>query len=315
MDQARTSEEAMGVLGGMARRMLSLGSLIFVACSLGFAISAAGVPLGMTPPTVSFHALPSGWHSYRSEGAVATSWAYGPGTSSGGWADHMPPGGIAVSVFFPTAKTRFPLLKLVLPHRPATLLDGTTDTPEYRIEGRVHSTNVFVFVDIRRKQPTVSDLRHAQRVVSSIRFTGFRASSAGVWHDGKAGLTIGYPAGWHVTTRSLTTITQPAQRLVVYSGSAPRSLVDAVSPRANQALAIVMEQTSVSASDLKQFPPRPKKFMVSHLGGIESFEGNRWAERVFRDHRRAFYAFIWVGADDTRQLPTLLNALDSLRVT
>jgi hypothetical protein len=143
---------------------------------------------------------------------------------------------------------------------------------------------------------------------------GVLASTAGTWRDGKAGLTISYPAGWHVTTRSLTTITQPSQRFVVYSGSAPRSLVDAVSPRANQALAIVMEQTTVSASDLKQFPPRPKKFTVLRLGGLESFPGYRWAERVFRENGRAFYVFIWVGAKDRRRLPTLLNALDSLRV-
>jgi hypothetical protein len=140
------------------------------------------------------------------------------------------------------------------------------------------------------------------------------ASTAGTWHDGKAGLTISYPAGWHVTTRSLTTITQPVQRFVVYSGSVPHSLAQVAGPSANQALAIVMEQTSVSAIDLKQFPRRPEKFTISHLGGIESFEGDRWAERVFREKRRAFYIFIWVGAKDGRQLPTLLNALDSLRV-
>ena len=140
------------------------------------------------------------------------------------------------------------------------------------------------------------------------------ASSVGIWRDGKAGLTINYPAGWHVTTRSLTTITQPVERFVVYSGSMP-SLAQRASPRANQALAIVMEQTSVSAVDLKQFPRRPKKFTVSHLGGIESFAGFRWAEPLFRENGRAFYVFIWVGANDNRQLPTLLNALDSLRVT
>jgi hypothetical protein len=141
------------------------------------------------------------------------------------------------------------------------------------------------------------------------------ARPAGTWHDGKAGLTISYPAGWHVTTRSLTTITQPAQRFVVYSGAMPDSLARVAGPGANQALAIVMEQTSVSPSDLKQFPRRPKKFTVSHLGGMESFAGNHWAERVFREHGRAFYAFIWVGANDNRQLPTLLHTLDSLRVT
>jgi hypothetical protein len=142
---------------------------------------------------------------------------------------------------------------------------------------------------------------------------GVVASTAGTWHNSKAGLTISYPAGWHLTTRILTTITQPAQRFVVYSGSMPHR-VSAATPGANQALAIVMEQTPVSASDLKQFPPRPKRFTVSHLGGLESFPGYRWAERVFRDNRRAFYVFIWVGAKDGRQLPTLLNALDSLRV-
>ena len=76
-----------------------------------------------------------------------------------------------------------------------------------------------------------------------------------------------------------------------------------------------MEQTSVSSADLKQFPHRPKRFTVSHLGGMETFEGERWAERVFQDHGRAFLAFIWVGAHDSRQLPTLLTILDSLRVT
>jgi len=141
------------------------------------------------------------------------------------------------------------------------------------------------------------------------------ASTAGTWLDSKAGLTISYPAGWHVTTHSLTTITQPAQRFVVYSGSMPHRLAQVASPRANQALAIVMEQTSVSASDLKQFPRRPKRFAVSRLGRIESFAGDRWAERVFRENGRAFYVFIWVGANDTRQLPTLLDALDSLCVT
>jgi len=141
------------------------------------------------------------------------------------------------------------------------------------------------------------------------------ARAACTWRDGKAGLAITYPAGWHVTTRSLTTITQPAQRFAVYSGATPRRVAQVASPSADQALAIVMEQTSVSASDLKQFPRRLKRFTVSRLGGIESFAGWRWAERVFRQDGRAFYVFIWVGAEDGGQLSTLLNTLDSLRVT
>jgi hypothetical protein len=140
------------------------------------------------------------------------------------------------------------------------------------------------------------------------------AGAAHTWHDSKAGLTISYPVGWHVTTRTLTTITQPAERFVVYSGALPRQVVQVASPRADQALAIVMEQTSSSASDLKPFPPRPKKLTVSHLGGVESFDGNRWAECTFRENGRGFYVFIWVGADDNGQLPTILSALDSLRI-
>lgn len=143
---------------------------------------------------------------------------------------------------------------------------------------------------------------------------GVVGSSAGTWHDTKAGLAISYPAGWHVTTRNLTTITEPVQRFVIYSGATPHRL-QVASPRANQALAIVMEQTSVSPGTLKQFPRRPRRFTVAHLGAIENFAGDRWAERLFRENGRAFYAFIWVGANDNLQLPTLLNALSSLRVT
>ena len=151
-------------------------------------------------------------------------------------------------------------------------------------------------------------------LVSAASAVAVVTSRAGIWRGGKAGLTISYPAGWHVTTRRLTTITQPTQRFLVYSGAMPGSLAQVASPRANQALAIVMEETSVSASDLKHFPRRPKRFTVSHLGGVESFAGWRWAERVFRENGRAFYVFLWVGANDNRQLPTLLDTLDSLRV-
>lgn len=82
----------------------------------------------------------------------------------------MPRGGIAVSVIFPTMRGRFGPLKLVLPRTPAVLLEGTTDTPEYRIEGRVHGRNVMVLVDIRRLHPTRAELREAQAAVSAIRF-------------------------------------------------------------------------------------------------------------------------------------------------
>jgi hypothetical protein len=50
------------------------------------------------------------------------------------------------------------------------MLEGTRDTPDYRIEGRTHGTNVLIYVDIRNPHPTVAELRIAQRVVSAIRF-------------------------------------------------------------------------------------------------------------------------------------------------
>ena len=81
----------------------------------------------------------------------------------------MPKGGIAVSVTFPGAPGSYRPLRLRLPRRPAVLLEGTTDTPEYRIEGRVRGWNVNISVDIRNAHPTAAQLREAQRVVTSIR--------------------------------------------------------------------------------------------------------------------------------------------------
>ena len=76
-----------------------------------------------------------------------------------------------VQVFLPTLEARYPPLKLVLPPKPATLLEGTKDTPEYRIHGRVRGWNVDVWVDIRRRHPTKAELRIARRVVAAIRFS------------------------------------------------------------------------------------------------------------------------------------------------
>jgi hypothetical protein len=51
------------------------------------------------------------------------------------------------------------------------MLDGTHDTPEYRIFGRVRGVDVNIFVDIRRLHPSRRQLRAAQRIVSSVRFS------------------------------------------------------------------------------------------------------------------------------------------------
>ena len=125
-----------------------------------------------TAPVARFVKLPVGWHQYRDPpDATALNWHYRP--NSFGWASSMPRGGIAVSVrFVPRAKgTEYRPLRLVLPQHPAVLLEGTRDTPEYRIHGRVRGKDVDISVDIRRPHPTRADLRAAQRAVSSIRFS------------------------------------------------------------------------------------------------------------------------------------------------
>jgi hypothetical protein len=118
----------------------------------------------------TFASLPAGWRSYQDAGVIATNWPYAPGQRPGGPADYMPKGGIIVNVTFPTDRTRFKPLRLLLPRRPTTMLEGTKDTPEYRIEGRTHGRNVIIYVDIRNQHPTIAELRIAQRVVSAIRF-------------------------------------------------------------------------------------------------------------------------------------------------
>jgi hypothetical protein len=123
------------------------------------------------PPVVSFVQLPAAWRSFQSEnGAYATSWAYRP--DSHGWARHMPRNGITVTVLFPTLarSVRYPPLRLVLPRRPAVFLEGTRDTPEYRIRGRVKGRNALVMVDVRNPHPTAVERRLAQRVLAAIRF-------------------------------------------------------------------------------------------------------------------------------------------------
>lgn len=139
-------------------------------------------------------------------------------------------------------------------------------------------------------------------------------SPVGTWSSPRTHLALTYPTGWHVTTTSLTPITDPVQRFAVYSGGSPRPMGP---PRTGQVIAIVMEQTNLARGDLSRFPPRPRHFRVARLGGVEGFDSGRtgrWGEIVFRDHGRGFYVFIGVDARAAGQLPRLLRALDSLRV-
>ena len=125
------------------------------------------------PPTpqiaVSFARLPQGWRQFPATGhGLATSWPYRQGP--GGWALSIPRNGIVVHVFFVRDTPPYPKLRLRLPTSTKFALEGAPGIPEYRIQGRVRGHNVEVWVDIRRRRPTTSQLRVAQQVVSALRF-------------------------------------------------------------------------------------------------------------------------------------------------
>ena len=137
------------------------------------------------------------------------------------------------------------------------------------------------------------------------------AVPTGVWHDARTHLTLRHPAALHVTTAELTGITDPVERVALYSGASPDAMVR---PRAHQVIAILMEQVPPPAVDVTLFPPRPHRFRIRRLTRLEGFSGRRWGEITFRDHGRAFYLFVGVGPGADSQLPRVLLALDSLRV-
>ncbi len=65
--------------------------------------------------------------------------------------------------------------------------------------------------------------------------------------------------------------------------------------------------------DLNRFPARPHKLWIPKLGPVEGFAGDRWGEITFKEHGRAFYLFIGVGARaNSTTRAELLAALDSL---
>ena len=137
------------------------------------------------------------------------------------------------------------------------------------------------------------------------------AGPIGAWHDAHTHLTLRYPAALDVTTSELTGITDPVERVALYSGSPPNATV---APRAHQVIATLMEQEPPLPVEIAGFPPRPRHFRIQSLTGLEGFSGRRSAELTFRDHHRAFYLFIGVGSRADPQVPRLLRALDSLRV-
>jgi hypothetical protein len=132
------------------------------------------------------------------------------------------------------------------------------------------------------------------------------------WVDHRAGIAIRYPEAWRVTQRPLTPVSDPVQRLVLFSR--PPFPSGRLAPGQDQVILQLAEVVPPLATDILQFPARPKHFRLPRLGRMEGFDGNRWAEITFRDHGRGFYAFVGVGEGAIRVEPEILRALDSLTV-
>jgi hypothetical protein len=131
----------------------------------------------------------------------------------------------------------------------------------------------------------------------------------------RAGLAIRPPVGWYVTTEPLNGITDPVQRFAVSSYRIPIG-ADAGGGYVPSSHGVVA-QLDEEAPPINggPWPPRPGHFTLPRLGRMETLDGNRWGEIVFRDHGRHFYIFVWVGRHATKtQVSLLLRALDGIQI-
>lgn len=129
------------------------------------------------------------------------------------------------------------------------------------------------------------------------------------------GIAVHVPAGWHISTRPLTNVTNPVQRFVLSSARLPKNANsgNGYVPPSHAVLAQLIEE--VPADNSNPWPNRPSRFKLPHLNGMETYAGNRWGELLFRERGRHFYIFVWVGRQATgAQTAKLLHALDGLRV-
>jgi hypothetical protein len=85
-------------------------------------------------------------------------------------------------------------------------------------------------------------------------------------------------------------------------------------PSSRGVVAQVMEEVPPIAN--RDWQARPRHFALPRLGGMEGLNGNHWGERLFRDHGRHFYIFIWVGPGaSSAQVRLLLRTLDGMTIT
>jgi hypothetical protein len=133
----------------------------------------------------------------------------------------------------------------------------------------------------------------------------------------RAGIAVRVPAGWFVSTEPLNGVTDPVERFVLSSYRIPvgADAGDGYVPPARAVLAQLVEEVPPLVSRASAWPKRPSRFAVPRLGRMETFTGRRWGELLFRDHRRHFYVFVWIGRRaSSSRVATLLRALDRMRI-
>jgi hypothetical protein len=137
------------------------------------------------------------------------------------------------------------------------------------------------------------------------------------WNTFRAnGAAIKYPDHWHATSRALTPVTSPSQLVAVTSfsippnpaadGCRPTGVLARMQPRG--AFVYVIEY----AGDIRKsdFPPRPRRFRLTHLANYECF--GRGYRLTFREAGRYFQAQLDFGRSATRATrATALRVLDS----
>lgn len=146
------------------------------------------------------------------------------------------------------------------------------------------------------------------------------ASGRQTLDDPAAGLSISYPAGWDATTRPLTEVVWPPERLAAAtyplldiepgSNCAPGPALAAL-PR-DGALLHLFEYTkrASAGSELKQFPDRPPRFRLEP-GSLLNYECAGLSHAiVFMDGGRRLQAHVWFGEDAAE--PTRAEALEIL---
>jgi hypothetical protein len=159
----------------------------------------------------------------------------------------------------------------------------------------------------------------------AVLLAGCAGSSWQTWRG--RGVSVRIPPGWHATSSRLTPVTWPVQFIAVASyplpqgaagadGCEPKEAVDRLP--AGGAFLFGWEYTGFPWSDrraaqLADFPPRPRRFRLTHRGRYECLDHSYLLR--FRSAGRYFQVHVLLGGQASARTRALaLGVLDSLVV-